>query len=910
MRRLVCWALLAGLPAVGGTRIRDTLYYAVSGQTADGQMTISWPSFKSGTRTVVAGRMVLHLVSGVVAADLEANDAAIPAGTSYIVTYQLREGSRSTEYWVVPTSAGVKTISDVRASTIPTPATAINLTQLSQSGATTGQCVGWNGTAWQAVSCATATLATQAEAEAGTENTHTMTPLRTKQATTAQSAPVSHGHAASGVTNTPAGAIAAVTVQAAIDELDSEKSATGHGHAGSAVTNTPAGNVAAVTVQAAIDELDSEKSATGHGHAGAAITNTPAGNIAAVTVQAAIDELDSEKSATGHTHSTANATQIQGRNVASTAPANSQALQWTCTIPSAVFTGSGLNDASSGGTCTADTASLYEIAIDSTAHAWAETRPEGEADHEWYTAASSGDGSKLIVGDYGGRLWVSSNYGTSWTETRPAGNADKYWHTLASSADGSVLLAGIGKNEGSAGRLYLSSNGGASWAETQPAGNADKYWAATAISSDGSYMIAAVGQEFTGRLYTSANGGSSWTERQPAGNEDKYWSAAAISTDGSHMIVSQSTERIWISVNHGVDWAETRPAGDVDRYWSSVSSSADGSKLIACGQNGRVYTSSNGGTNWTERRPAGDVSKFWGSATSSADGSRLVVAVAKEAPGRVYVSSDSGVNWAETMPAGDQSIFWFALASSAGGSHLIIGAHGGRLYTYANPDTFKWRKDGGGWTADVPMTGAAQTLADGVTIAFKATTGHTLGDAWAIQTTVQWAPSTVAGTGDVTAVGDCASGSCYQVATANYVYAGPASGAAAPAALRALVSADLPVSTRQFVFVLGADNGAALVDGDDQEQIWWNNLGSTATITKVGCICDGGTPTVMIQRDDGSAANILSGDLSCTTTGATTTSFVSGENVISDGHKIDFLIQTAGGVAKRLTLTGTYTVTQ
>lgn len=38
-------------------------------------------------------------------------------------------------------------------------------------------------------------------------------------------------------------------------------------HAATAITNTPAGNIAATTVQAAINELDSEKSATGHDHA-------------------------------------------------------------------------------------------------------------------------------------------------------------------------------------------------------------------------------------------------------------------------------------------------------------------------------------------------------------------------------------------------------------------------------------------------------------------------------------------------------------------------------------------------------------------------------------------------------------------------------------------------------------------
>ena len=58
------------------------------------------------------------------------------------------------------------------------------------------------------------------------------------------------------------------------------------------------------------------------------------------------------------------------------------------------------------------------------------------------------------------------------------------------------------------------------------------------------------------------------------------------------------------------------------------------------------------------------------------------------------------------------------------------------------PDTIKWRKvtrDANGektysaWTATVAVTGAAQTIADGVTVTFAATTGHTLADAWTVQ---------------------------------------------------------------------------------------------------------------------------------------------------------------------------------
>lgn len=49
------------------------------------------------------------------------------------------------------------------------------------------------------------------------------------------------------------------------------------------------------------------------------------------------------------------------------------------------------------------------------------------------------------------------------------------------------------------------------------------------------------------------------------------------------------------------------------------------------------------------------------------------------------------------------------------------------------PDTFKWtRNTAAGYTTGVSITGAAQTLDNGVTVTFAATTGHTLNDTWTI----------------------------------------------------------------------------------------------------------------------------------------------------------------------------------
>lgn len=53
-------------------------------------------------------------------------------------------------------------------------------------------------------------------------------------------------------------------------------------------------------------------------------------------------------------------------------------------------------------------------------------------------------------------------------------------------------------------------------------------------------------------------------------------------------------------------------------------------------------------------------------------------------------------------------------------------------HTVASPDTFTWTVNGGGGAADVAITGAEQTLADGQKITFGAIDGHTVGDSWTI----------------------------------------------------------------------------------------------------------------------------------------------------------------------------------
>jgi len=78
--------------------------------------------------------------------------------------------------------------------------------------------------------------------------------------------------------------------------------------------------------------------------------------------------------------------------------------------------------------------------------------------------------------------------------------------------------------------------------------------------------------------------------------------------------------------------------------------------------------------------------------------------------------------------------------ATSGGTYVKVGTENSATYEVeidatGTPDTFKWRKGTGAWTTGVAITGAAQTLSDGVTITFAATTGHTLADKWTITVT-------------------------------------------------------------------------------------------------------------------------------------------------------------------------------
>ncbi len=126
---------------------------------------------------------------------------------------------------------------------------------------------------------------------------------------------INNAHAAADITNTPAGSIAATTVQAALNELDTEKSATTHNHDSSYISIVAAPTAGNFPTLTAGGELANSAygpasfSAAGHNHDAdyISIVSTPtAGNFPTLTAGGELVNSaygPASFSAAGHTHS-------------------------------------------------------------------------------------------------------------------------------------------------------------------------------------------------------------------------------------------------------------------------------------------------------------------------------------------------------------------------------------------------------------------------------------------------------------------------------------------------------------------------------------------------------------------------------------------------------------------------------
>lgn len=168
MRVLLIAAMLAVSAWAQPQAISDTLISAVGGGNFTGRVTVTLNSpgsaqplmYNTVSLTgwqstfclgVTGSDCTVSSAAGTFAATLYANSTITPIGTSYSARYQPSVGSAWTETWVV--EVGNSKILQIRRTTVPSPAVLFNPSQIRQAGATTGQCLAWNGTTWAPAAC-------------------------------------------------------------------------------------------------------------------------------------------------------------------------------------------------------------------------------------------------------------------------------------------------------------------------------------------------------------------------------------------------------------------------------------------------------------------------------------------------------------------------------------------------------------------------------------------------------------------------------------------------------------------------------------------------------------------------------------------------------------------------------------
>lgn len=193
MKRLACLILFA-CSLAGAQTATTTVVGTVtnpSGTGLTGKVYITWSRFTAAGGEIIPAPtrpLEVTVTNGTFTVELIPNDTALPAGTGYTVWYSFYPGL--TETWTVPTSGSDVNAADIATTDSVDATFTVALTQLTRGGATTNQCLIWNGY-WQAQTCPgsgvwgsiTGTLSTQTDlqnalnAKAATSHAHAGTDI-------------------------------------------------------------------------------------------------------------------------------------------------------------------------------------------------------------------------------------------------------------------------------------------------------------------------------------------------------------------------------------------------------------------------------------------------------------------------------------------------------------------------------------------------------------------------------------------------------------------------------------------------------------------------------------------------------------------------------------------------------------
>lgn len=327
-----------------------------------------------------------------------------------------------------------------------------------------------------------------------------------------------------------------------------------------------------------------------------------------------------------------------------------------------------------------------------------------------FSVAISADGSRIVVGDrYGdqapdgpGSVSVYTYVSGTWSApvilaNTPSGNTPSagFGYDVAISGDGSRIV--VGSYGGDAVSVYDFALG--AWnagIELTPPADADHFGKAVAISGDGLRIVAGDeegGSGSGGAVYVYSFNGSEWTAGQtlnpPSGVRD-FGDCVAIAGDGTRIVVgdqSGTPSRTVYDFGSGV-WSSgtvlTAPIGTYDYIGCAIS--RDGLQIVINSDDYPAVVHSWSGLSWSAGvalLPDGARQNYSNSSDISGDGARVVVGDrggdnGPEFRGAITVFTREGNTWRNLSFSNpnvfDDDGFGNDVAISANGSRVVVGA--------------------------------------------------------------------------------------------------------------------------------------------------------------------------------------------------------------------------------------------
>lgn len=265
--------------------------------------------------------------------------------------------------------------------------------------------------------------------------------------------------------------------------------------------------------------------------------------------------------------------------------------------------------------------------------------------------------NQLVAGSLFGKIYKSTNNGTSWNTINESMNVRSIWAVITT---GNVIFAATEQG------VFSSTNNGADWANC---GLSGKDVRAIAFDNSGNLYAGTWGSG----IFKSSDNGSTW-EAVNAGLASLNVDAIAA-TKNNEVYIGTFGAGVYKSVNQGAQWSNVNMGYD---YVWSLGVNTDGSIYAGTYGDG-IYKSENSGESWS-RANTNLKARFIYSI--SFDASAKIYLSAFE--GGIFGSADKGNNW---KSLGMEGCGASSVAANSTAKMIYVGTSDGAIYQAANTVT-------------------------------------------------------------------------------------------------------------------------------------------------------------------------------------------------------------------------------